>query len=202
MNEINKILSDIQITLKAPKDSYNSFGKYKFRNCQSILENVKPLLKKHTASLSLSDEVVAIGDRIYTKATATLSVGEESVSSTAFAREADDQKGMTAAQVSGSTSSYARKYALGGLLCLDDSEDDDATNDHGKGPTATTTPPAKPAPAKPASDEAEMVKRITDAFWQQTDAAGLEAKMEKARTTPYGNHPEVVAAYNELKLKL
>ena len=123
------------------EDSYNSFGKYKFRNCQSILENVKPLLRKHEASLSLSDEVVAVGDRIYTKATATLSAGEESVSSTAFAREADDQKGMTAAQVSGSTSSYARKYALGGLLCLDDSEDDDATNDHGKSAPAANQNP-------------------------------------------------------------
>jgi len=199
MSKINEVLSDIQIILKAPKDSYNSFGKYKFRNCQSILENVKPLLEKHTASLTLSDEVVAVGDRIYTKATATLSHGEESVSSTAFAREADDQKGMTAAQVSGSTSSYARKYALGGLLCLDDSEDDDSTNQHGKiEPTKTANPPAKPA----TSEADEMVKRITDAFWQQTDLAGLEAKMEKAKGTPYGTHPDVVAAYNELKTKL
>lgn len=200
MNEINKILSDIQITLKAPKDSYNSFVKYKFRNCQSILENVKPLLEKHSASLILSDEVVAVNDRIYTKATATLSVGEESISSTAFAREAEEQKGMQPAQVSGSTSSYARKYALGGLLCLDDSEDDDSTNSHGKSNTPTPKPTTTTPPSKP--DDNEMVEKIIAAFWTQVDTNGLEEKMEKAKKLGYGTRPDVVAAYEEIKIKL
>lgn len=195
-------LNLIQSKLNAPKTLENKFGGYRYRSAESILEALKPHLEEQKAILTLSDEMVEVGGRVYVKATATFSADGESIATTAFAREADSRKGMDDSQVTGSTSSYARKYALNGLFCIDDTKDADATNDHGKGPTTTNNAPAKPTPAKPASDEAEMVKRITDAFWQQTDAAGLEAKMEKARTTPYGNHPEVVAAYNELKLKL
>ena len=126
----SKILSklkSIQIELKAPKDQYNSFGKYKYRNAESICEAVKPYLDKHKVALTISDEIVEVGGRVYVKATATLLDCEVSdyVFVTAYAREADDKKGMDAAQVTGATSSYARKYALNGLFLLDDTKDVD-----------------------------------------------------------------------------
>jgi hypothetical protein len=106
---------------------YNSFGKYSYRNCEDIQEAVKPYLKELKCVLMTSDEIVMIGDRYYIKATATLtdSESEASISNTAYAREEFDKKGMDASQITGSTSSYARKYALNGLLCLDDTKDAD-----------------------------------------------------------------------------
>lgn len=129
---INNVLQIIQTSLKAPKGQFNSFGKYAYRSCEDILEAVKPLLAENKATLTLSDDVIAVADRIYIKATATLSVGEESRSVTAYAREEDAKKGMDASQVTGAASSYARKYALNGLFAIDDTRDSDATND-GKG---------------------------------------------------------------------
>jgi len=126
-----KILNKIQKELKAPKNQFNSFGKYNYRNCEDILEAVKPLLGE--AVLTISDEVVNIGNHNYVKATATLKHGDEVESTTAFAREAEEQKGMNDSQLTGSTSSYARKYALNGLFCIDDTKDSDSTNTHGKG---------------------------------------------------------------------
>lgn len=118
----------IQSTLKAPKGQYNSFGKYKYRSCEDILESVKPLLSKHDCALVITDDVVMLGDRIYVKATAKLISGSEQVESSAFAREEDTKKGMDSSQVTGAASSYARKYALNGLFCIDDTKDSDATN--------------------------------------------------------------------------
>lgn len=126
-----KILNKIQKELKAPKNQFNSFGKYNYRNCEDILEAVKPLLGE--ATLITSDEIVNIGKHNYVKATATLKHGDEVESATGFAREAEEQKGMNDSQLTGSTSSYARKYALGGLFCIDDTKDSDSTNTHGKG---------------------------------------------------------------------
>lgn len=127
-SHINRQLRLIQSELKVPKNLYNSFGKYKYRNAEGICEAVKPFLTKYEVSLIISDEIVAVGDRIYVKATATLTdtTDGESVSVTAFAREADDKKGMDSAQVTGATSSYARKYALNGLFLLDDTKDVDS----------------------------------------------------------------------------
>lgn len=121
-----KILNKIQKELKAPKGNFNSFGKYNYRSCEDILEAVKPLLDE--AILTISDEIINVGDRYYIKATATISQGEEKVSVSAFARESLDKKGMDDAQITGSASSYARKYALNGLFCIDDTKDDDYTN--------------------------------------------------------------------------
>ena len=128
MTNIQSKLISIQTELKAPKNLYNSFGKYKYRNAEGICEAVKPYLSKHNVSLTISDDIVEVGGRIYVKATATLSDGstDGSVSVTAYAREADDKKGMDAAQVTGATSSYARKYALNGLFLLDDTKDVDS----------------------------------------------------------------------------
>lgn len=120
-----KQLIEIQKELKAPKGQYNSFGKYKYRSAEDILEAVKPLLHKYGCQLTLSDEIVLIGDRYYIKATATMSNGEDAVWTTAYAREDEDKKGMDGSQITGTASSYARKYALNGLFLIDDTKDAD-----------------------------------------------------------------------------
>ena len=127
-----KKLSQIQAELKAPKNQRNTFGNYNYRNCEDILEAVKPLLKEFDISLTITDEIVLVGDRFYVKATAKISDGTNEISTTAFAREAETKKGMDEAQITGSASSYARKYALNGLFCIDDTKDADSTNKHGK----------------------------------------------------------------------
>lgn len=120
-------LSKVQSELKAPKGQYNSFGKYKYRSCEDILEAVKPLNAKHGVVLAVGDEVVEISNRFYVKATATLVDIEsgEKVTNTALAREDDAKKGMDGSQITGTASSYARKYCLNGLYCIDDTKDAD-----------------------------------------------------------------------------
>ena len=127
--------SEIQQTLKSPKDSRNEFGKYNYRTCSAILEAVKPLLGP--ATLIVSDELVLIGERYYIKATATYTNKDEgeTFTATAYAREPLDKKGMDEAQITGASSTYARKAALSGLFAIDDSSNDpDATNTHGQAP--------------------------------------------------------------------
>lgn len=130
-------VGDIQHKLKAPKGQYNSFGKYNYRSCEDILEGVKPLLKEHNLALLIDDEIVQIGERYYVKATAKITDGREFVSATAYAREPDTKKGMDESQITGATSSYARKYALNALLCIDDTKDAD-TMDNSKKPVQQT----------------------------------------------------------------
>ncbi len=127
-------LFEIQQTLKAPKGQYNNFGKYKYRSCEDILEAVKPILAQQRATIILYDELVLNGQRYYIKATACLTDIEtgEQVKSEAYAREEENKKGMDSSQVTGASSSYARKYALNGLLCIDDNKDSDVTNTYGK----------------------------------------------------------------------
>lgn len=130
MNIYEKLLA-IQSELKAPKSQYNSFGKYYFRNCEDILEAVKPLCKKHRTVLVLSDSIVRVENRYYVKATAKLiDVESDSVDIevSAYAREEETKKGMDSSQVTGASSSYARKYALNGLFNIDDTKDSDNTN--------------------------------------------------------------------------
>lgn len=134
---LNQRVGDIQHKLKAPKGQYNSFGKYNYRSCEDILEGVKPLLKEHNLALLIDDEIVQIGERYYVKATAKITDGREIVSATAYAREPDTKKGMDESQITGATSSYARKYALNALLCIDDTKDAD-TMDNSKKPTQQT----------------------------------------------------------------
>ncbi len=123
-------LNYIQQTLKAPKNNTNTFGNYKYRNAEGIFELVKPLLGN--GILTINDEIVLIGDRFYIKSTARLAVEDKEIQVSAFAREQGVKKGMDEAQITGSASSYAHKYALGALFCIDDTKDPDATNDHGK----------------------------------------------------------------------
>lgn len=143
-------LARIQTGLKAPKNRTNSFGGYSYRNCEDILEAVKPFLSELNCVLLLKDDVADVGGRIYIKAVATLvNVDEpnESVSCTAFAREEETKKGMDASQITGASSSYARKYALNGLFCLDDNKDSDTTNTGGKEDRPAPKAAAKQAPA-------------------------------------------------------
>ncbi len=121
-------LSEIQSKVKAPKGNYNQFGKYNFRSCEDIVEAVKPIVNPMGFYLTIVDEVVMIGPRYYVKATATLSDGAETFTSTAYAREEETKKGMDASQITGAASSYARKYALNGLFAIDDTKDAEATN--------------------------------------------------------------------------
>lgn len=124
-----KQLVQIQSELKAPKSQFNKFGGYKYRNAEDILEAVKPLLFKHSCTLTISDDIVCAGDRIYVKATVVISNGADSISVSAFAREPEAQKGMSESQITGASSSYARKYALNGMFAIDDTKDSDATNE-------------------------------------------------------------------------
>lgn len=119
----------IQLELKAPKGQTNKFGGYRYRSCEDIFEAVKPLLKKHELVLTTTDELVYIGERYYIKATAILTDGENTITNTAYAREEETKKGMDSSQITGASSSYARKYALNGLFLIDDVRDSDATND-------------------------------------------------------------------------
>lgn len=120
-----KELIQIQSELKAPKSQYNNFGKYHYRNLEDIFEAVKPLLVKYDCLLNVVDELVQVGDRYYIKAIAKISKGDIQVSSVAYARESLDKKGMDDSQITGATSSYARKYALNALLLIDDTKDAD-----------------------------------------------------------------------------
>lgn len=124
-----KKLNNIQSELKAPKGQYNSFGKYKYRSCEDIFNAVKPLLTKYELVLQTTDELINVGDRYYIKATATLTdMDGSSISNTSYAREEDTKKGMDGSQITGASSSYARKYALNGLFLIDDTKDSDTTN--------------------------------------------------------------------------
>jgi len=145
-------LSKIQQALKAPKNQFNDFGKYKYRSCEDILEAVKPLLGDLV--LTLSDEVVEVGGRVYVKATAYLTTKDgDEIEVQAFAREPEDRKGMDSSQITGTASSYARKYALNGLFLIDDTKDAD-TMDNRK------PEPPKKEPIKTAVDAGVVINKV------------------------------------------
>lgn len=168
MEFIEKIVA-IQSELKAPKGQYNSFGKYNYRSCEDILEGVKPILTKHGLVLTIQDSIDLIGDRFYVKATATITDGKEQLSTSAYARESLDKKGMDASQVTGATSSYARKYALNGLLAIDDTKDAD-TMDNSKKPVQQTQETVynwnslKTRAVQGGISEEELVHYVTETF--------------------------------------
>lgn len=132
-------LFNIQQELIAPKGNFNNFGKYKYRSCEDILEAVKPLLKKYKCVLTLSDKAILVGESIFIEATALLKSEKEEYSVTALAKHPTSQAGMSDSQMTGAASSYARKYALSGLLAIDDQKDDDAEK-----ATEHATPTPKP----------------------------------------------------------
>lgn len=142
---IHQKLIAIQTELKAPKSQFNKFGGYNYRNCEDILEAVKPLCAKHDVVPLLSDEIVMIGERYYVKGIAKITDGKDEIITTAFARESFDKKGMDESQITGSASSYARKYALNGLFCIDDTKDADfMDNSQNKKPVSTPAQTTKP----------------------------------------------------------
>lgn len=143
MKELVSKLTTVQSTLKAPKNQRNSFGNYSYRSCEDILEAVKPLLAEQGLVLTINDEIVEVGGRVYVKASATITDGIDSIVNSSFARESETKKGMDDSQITGSTSSYARKYCLNGLFLIDDTKDSDATNTHGKdAPAKSNVSPA------------------------------------------------------------
>ena len=153
-------LMNIQSELKAPKGQRNSFGNYNYRSCEDILEAVKPLLAKHQAALTISDSIELIGTRFYVKATAKLVdvVDGTMIENTAYAREEDSKKGMDDSQLTGATSSYARKYCLNGLFAIDDTKDAD-TNEYQEQQKKQEAKPAKPI-EKPAQTSVNQYVKI------------------------------------------
>lgn len=167
-------LSEIQKNLKAPKNQRNNFGGYNYRSCEDILEAVKPLL--NGLILTISDDIVEVGGRVYVKATAKISDGENIIENTAFAREAEARKGMDDSQVTGATSSYARKYALNGLLCIDDTKDADATNTHDR-----DIKPQQKAQVTKAENKASFEERFIDAYKRlKTGGVRFSPKLEES----------------------
>lgn len=152
MSELQRKLINIQRDLKAPKNQYNAFGEYRYRSCEDILEAVKPLLFREEVVLTIADDLIATDGRFYVKASATLAYKDERICTSAFAREEETKKKMDGAQLTGAASSYARKYALNGLFCIDDTKDADATN------TGDTNPePKKDTDTKELLKEALQV---------------------------------------------
>ena len=180
MSVYSKLL-EVQKELKAPKNQYNSFGKYKYRSCEDILEAAKPICVEKGLLLSLVDKIIMIGDRYYLEATARVIDVDDGTSYevTADAREEETKKGMDSSQVTGASSSYARKYALNGLFCIDDTKDSDATN---AGDEKTSTSTQKTPTPKPKTDK----QKLEDA------CAGAVAK---------GKKDELVAVLGGKKIK-
>lgn len=162
-------LANIQVSMKANKNLYNSFGKYYYRNAEGICEAVKPFLREHNVSLVLSDEVIEVGGRIYVKATAALmdNESEDVITASAFARESAEKKGQDDSQITGTASSYARKYALNGLFLLDDTKDADTDEyrnqqDRGKKKAEQKTDSAEEKDFNEMTDK-ELSEKATDA---------------------------------------
>lgn len=174
---INKQLRDLQAELKAPKGQRNNFGKYNYRSAEDILEALKPLAVKHGLTFTLSDDIVDVGDRVYVQVTASV-VNDEGqlIESRAYAREEESKKGMDGSQVTGAASSYARKYALNGLLLIDDTKDSDATNTHGTPVTGGPTP--VPVHTTPVTTTANATSVMDDAV---AYIKGLSNKTDKER---------------------
>lgn len=149
-----KELIVIQSELKAPKSQFNKFGGYKYRKAEDILEAVKPLLAKQKCTLTITDDIVMVGNRIYVKATATIKNEKgECETTTGWAREEESKKGMDGSQITGASSSYARKYALNGLFAIDDNADSDTTNDGQHQAAQQQTQTQQPAAQQTASTQ-------------------------------------------------
>jgi len=166
---ISKLVK-VQNELKAPKSQYNSFGKYSYRNAEDIFEAAKPICFKYGLFLSISDEVIEVGGALFVESTATITDGEKSFNVKAQAGLDLNRKGMDKAQASGASSSYARKYALGGLFLLDDTKDADATNTHGKAPAKAV---AKPSLAMTSESYLKALQAVKDG---KVTLAQIEAK--------------------------
>lgn len=180
-----KKLMRIQSDLKAPKGQKNAFGGYKYRSCEDILEAVKPLLRREEMILIISDEIVSVEGRVYIKATATVSDGVTFMKAEALAREADTKKGMDPSQVTGATSSYARKYALNGLFCIDDTKDADTDAYTKQTQEKEQKKPdfgnaSKPEPQQTESDQPFNIEEPEE---ESAELRGLRELMKKDKIT-------------------
>jgi hypothetical protein len=162
MKNLHEKLQYIQTQLKVPKGQRNKFGNYNYRSLEDIVEAVKPLLAELGAYILMSDQIVQIGERYYVQARAVLSDGVNEIAVLAFAREPLSRKGMDESQITGAASSYARKYAMNGLLAIDDIKDSDATNKHEDGNSAKDT--------KPKATKQQKGNEILDLAWLQFEA--------------------------------
>lgn len=172
-------LSKVQVELKAPKSQYNAFGKYKYRNCEDILEAVKPIAAEHKAVVMVGDTLEMLGNRIYIKATALFIDVEtgEVIEQTAYAREEESKKGMDASQVTGATSSYARKYALNGLFCIDDTKDADSKDNNMSGGKEPEQPEFVPATA----EQLHKMNEFIDAYAEMCETATPKDILDKLK---------------------
>ena len=180
---LHEKLMKIQVELKAPKNLYNSFGKYHYRNAEGIQEALKPMENAYGVVVTLSDEIVEVGGRVYVKATATITDAETGDFKyvTAYAREAAEKKGMDDSQVTGATSSYARKYALNGLFLLDDTKDTDTEEYQSAGKQTANKPAPVPAQA-PEQDYRSMLRSLIKDFNLDGNAIALNCGLTKNST--------------------
>lgn len=171
--KLQKKLSEIQNRLKAPKGQYNNFGKYSYRSAEDILEAVKPLNAEYGISLTLSDEVKEIGGRIYVVATATITDGSDELSVKSYAREPENKKGMDDSQITGATSSYARKYALNGLYAIDDNKDAD-TDEHKKQQDNAVKKQPKQQQQSTQEIDMQQVHATVEGYVKELEALGVK----------------------------
>lgn len=157
-----KRLNNVQMELKAPKGQTNKFGGYKYRSCEDILEAVKPLLQKNELTLLLNDRIENIGNRFYVQATATIydNLSDKTISTTAYARESDEKRGMDSSQITGASSSYARKYALNGLFNIDDTKDSDTNEYQNQSNKAPTSQKAKVVKVNNETIPTEKISKV------------------------------------------
>ena len=174
---LQESLIAIQSKLKAPKNQYNSFGKYKYRSAEDILEAVKPLLAEHNVVLNMSDRIELIGTRYYLVCTAKVIKGEEEIVSEGRAREDESKKGMDGAQVTGTSSSYARKYALNGLFCIDDTKDAD-TDEYAKQQAAKPAQKQAPKPAAQPAPKPYPELDLEQALVAEAEASNAQSTAE------------------------
>ena len=186
---LQESLVEIQKKLKAPKDLYNKFGNYKYRSAESILEAVKPLLAENGVLMTITDEIVLIGNRYYVKSTATAQKGSETMCGIGYAREDDSKKGMDGSQVTGASSSYARKYALNGLFLIDDTNDAD-TDEYRK--QQESAPKQQPKPSQPQPAKQPQSQSIFN------DETELVAEQEMLACNSYEELMAVWSKYNKL----
>jgi len=190
-----KELINIQSELKAPKNQRNNFGNYNYRSCEDVLEALKPLLAKHECMLNISDTIEYIGERFYVKATATVTNSKGlQVTSTAYAREEETKKGMDGSQITGSSSSYARKYALNGLFLIDDTKDADTMPP--SAPEPKTEVKSEPKTALTPCDMATFDKMTTSA--KQADTAEKKQAVLNKATNNYSLSPDQLALLKSL----
>lgn len=192
---IYKKLTSLQNELQCGKNQYNAFGKYKYRTCSDVLEALKPLLLKHGLATFINDELVYIDDRFYIKATVkviNIDKPDEMIESSALAREGDSQSGMSPAQITGSASSYARKYALNAMFNIDDVEDDDVTNTHGKEEVKSGT-------VKKELTRNEMIEVFNSMAKEKRDAILAEYNKDRAKPVSDGKYLTTEFLRNAIK---